>query len=97
MINATRMGPKLAMRTPYSQPGHREKMSWFIWIDLGYYLGRVSNACLWLQLSIGAFWSLIVLMFPYSTLTWLCSQTFLHAQGGLPTSFSLFLPLGLRH
>lgn len=40
VINATRRGPKLATRTPYSQPGHREKMSQFICIDLEYYLRR---------------------------------------------------------
>ena len=45
MVNATRMGAKLARRTPYSQPGPREKMSWFTCIDLGYCLRRVFYAC----------------------------------------------------
>ena len=44
MVNATVMGSKIAMRTPYAHPGHREKMSWFICIDLGYYMSYMPVA-----------------------------------------------------
>lgn len=84
------MGPKTALRTPNSQPDHRERTSWFNCVGFGCFLG--------LGFCAGGF-NIPHLCFPESggfgvplfSPAWLCSLLFLHTQGDF-TIVSLPLP-----
>ena len=45
MVNGRTVRPKIGIRNPYSQPGCREKTSWFNRMGFGYFLGHVLCAC----------------------------------------------------
>lgn len=45
MVNGRTVRPKIGIRNPYSQPGCREKTSWFNRMGFGYFFGHVLRAC----------------------------------------------------